>query len=293
MKHADLVAAAGLALLLSTAAAPAAQPAPTTCPRNSAFTRLDAPLPRLALKLHSADPVVIVAIGSSSTAGAGASAADFSYPARLQFALRARFPGRHIKVFNRGINGQDAREMLARFETDVAALKPTLVIWQGGVNALFRKDGLASTSEAVRATIERTRALGADVLLIDPQYAPRVLADPDAAPMVSLLSRIAAEEKVPIFHRFAMMQDWHERDGMPFKAFLWKDEFHMNDWGYNCLGLDLAEAIATRVGEPRRSAEVAAGSGHDVGAEKASGTRPASAEPAVVQPADKATALAN
>lgn len=248
-------AVAGLALLAATAAAPAAQLASAACPTSAALTRLDAPLPRLALKLASSDPVIIVAIGSSSTAGAGASAASFSYPARLQFALRERFPGRDIKVVNRGINGQDGPEMLARFDTDVAALKPTLVIWQSGVNALFRDNGLASAEGIVREAIKRTRALGADFLMIDPQYAPRVVADADTKPMVSLLNEIAAEEKVPIFHRFAVMQDWHERSGMPFDRFLWKDNFHMNDWSYDCLGRDLARAIAANVAAPNRSAE--------------------------------------
>lgn len=245
----------GLALLLATAAAPAAPPMPAACPSSPALTRLDAPLPRLSLKLASYDPVVIVAIGSSSTAGAGASAADFSYPARLQFALRQRFPGRAIKVINRGINGQDGPEMLARFDADVAVLQPTLVIWQSGVNALFRDNGLATAGGVVREAIRRTRALGADFLMIDPQYAPRVVADADTKPMVSLLNEIAAEEKVPIFHRFAMMQDWHVRGGVPFERFLWKDNFHMNDWSYDCLGRDLAAAIAANIAGSNRSAE--------------------------------------
>lgn len=246
-----------LAVLLSTAAAPAAQLVPIACPQSPTLTRLDAPLPRLALKLASSDPVVIVAIGSSSTAGAGASAADFSYPARLQFALRQRFPGHDIEVVNRGINGQDGPEMLARFDTDVAALRPTLVIWQSGVNALFQDNGLATAGDMVREAIRRTRALGADFLMIDPQYAPRVVADADTKPMVTLLNQIAMEEKVAIFHRFAVMRDWHEREGMPFERFLWKDNFHMNDWSYDCLGRDLARSIAASVGASSRSADVA------------------------------------
>jgi lysophospholipase L1-like esterase len=290
MNLAHRTVAAGLALLLSTAAAPAAQLVPATCPSSAALTRLEAPLPRLAMKLASRDPVVIVAIGSSSTAGAGASAANFSYPARLQFALRERFPGRDIKVVNRGINGQDGPEMLARFDTDVAALKPTLVIWQSGVNALFRDDGLATAGDVLREAIRRTRALGADFLLIDPQYAPRVVADADTKPMVSLFSRIASEEKVAIFHRFAVMKDWHEHDGMPFETFLWKDNFHMNDWSYSCLGRDLAQAIVANVGALNRSAEALPEAGVKPQAAGGVGALPATPVPAA---AAGATTLAN
>jgi lysophospholipase L1-like esterase len=292
MNAARLAAAAGFALILSTAVAPAAQLMPAACPARAALTKLDAPLPRLALKLSSSDPVVIVAIGSSSTAGTGASAADFSYPARLQFALRQAFPGHDIKVINRGINGQDGPEMIARFDTDVAALKPTLVIWQSGVNALFRDDGLATAGGIVREAIKRTRALGADFLMIDPQYAPRVVADADTKPMVSLLSQIAAEEKVAIFHRFALMQDWHEHDGMPFERFLWKDNFHMNDWSYDCLGRDLARSIAANIGTANRSAEVMPDTKLKAGVGTAGALPAASTSRPVALPAGAAT-LAN
>ncbi|HSI41143.1 MAG TPA: SGNH/GDSL hydrolase family protein [Xanthobacteraceae bacterium] len=231
--------------LLAAVAVPAgAASLPAICPASTALTRLEAPLPRLAAKLAANEPVVIVAIGSSSTAGAGTSAPGRDYPSRLEAALAERFPANRIRVVNRGINGQDGPEMLARFDADVGALQPTLVIWQGGVNALFRDNGLATAETILREAIRRTRALNADFLLLDPQYAPRVLADADTAPMVALLNTVARDEGVPVFHRFALMQDWHQRAGLPFDAFLAADSFHMNDWSYNCLGRDLAQAVA-------------------------------------------------
>jgi len=38
-----------------------------------------------------------------------------SYPARLEVELRSRFPGVAITVLNRGVNGEEAGDMLARF----------------------------------------------------------------------------------------------------------------------------------------------------------------------------------
>lgn len=306
--HKTLALCAALGFLaapvLLAGAAAAAPLSPAACPASAALTRLDAPLPRLALRLASGEPVVIVAIGSSSTAGAGATGADFSYPMRMQFALRELFPGRSIKVINRGVNGQDGPEMLARFDTDVASLNPTLVIWQSGVNALFREGGLAGAGAVVREAIARTRAIGSDFLIVDPQYAPRVLADADSGPMVSLLSEVAAQEKVPVFHRFALMRDWHERGGMPFEAFLWKDRFHMNDWSYDCLGKDLARSIAANVNAQQRSAEIvpqARPAAVSAGGVKAGGVKSAVAEtgsaaiavPAAAPAAVPAAAAAN
>ncbi|MPT24424.1 MAG: SGNH/GDSL hydrolase family protein [Starkeya sp.] len=248
--------------LAAAVLAPAAMPAlaqtviPAGCPTSKTLAKLNAPLARTAAALRAGDKVVIVAIGSSSTAGAGASSQEASYPARLQAMLRERFPAADITVLNRGVNGQDAPEMLARFDADVAALKPTLVIWQSGVNALFREGGLASADDLLHDAIARVKAIGADLVLVDPQYAPRVLADDDSGPMVRLIDQVGAEEGVAVYHRFALMRDWHEKASMGFDSFLWKDKFHMNDWGYNCFARDLGRAVVANVESQQRSAEV-------------------------------------
>ncbi|GLK70991.1 SGNH/GDSL hydrolase family protein [Ancylobacter dichloromethanicus] len=246
------------AILLAAAAPPALGQTviPAGCPSSKTPARLNAPLARTAARLRAGEKVVIVAIGSSSTAGAGASAPGASYPSRLQALLRARFPGADITVVNRGINGQDAPEMLARFDTDVAAYTPTLVIWQSGVNALFRDGGLASAAGLLHQAIARVKAIGADLVLVDPQYAPRVLADADSGPMVNLIASVAAEEGVAVYHRFALMRDWHEKASMGFDSFLWKDRFHMNDWGYDCFARDLGRAVVANIESQQRSADV-------------------------------------
>ena len=79
----------------------------------------------------------IVAIGSSSTAGAGRCRAVSGTGSSC--ALRTRnTTARMIDVVNRGIGGQEAPEELSRFENDVLAEAPALVIWQVGTNAVFR-----------------------------------------------------------------------------------------------------------------------------------------------------------
>src|SRR5262245_33290445 len=111
-----------LALVLLPVFPLQAQTAPTAVPVCAApteMTRLDHALMRTARRLVAREPLTIVAIGSSSTAGAGASAPSASYPSRLALELQERFPGRQIRVINRGVNGEDAREMIARFEASV------------------------------------------------------------------------------------------------------------------------------------------------------------------------------
>ena len=75
----------------------------------------------MATKLKNDQPITIVAIGSSSTAGAGASSEASTYPSRLAIELTQRFFGHPITVLNRGVGGEEVRDMFKRFDTDVIA----------------------------------------------------------------------------------------------------------------------------------------------------------------------------
>jgi hypothetical protein len=105
----------------------------------------------------------------------------------------------------------------------------------------------------IRSGLRRIHDSGADVVLIDPQYAPKVLRDPDARPMVTLLARVADEAGVPVFRRFALMQYWHEQRGIAFAEILSPDLFHMNDWSYGCFAASLAGAL-TKAATPASTA---------------------------------------
>ena len=114
-----------------SAAAPSQAPG-FACSAPAEFTRLNYPLRHTARRLASGEPLTIVAIGSSSTAGAGASSPAASYPSRLAVELKQRFPTRDITVLNRGVNGETTEQMMARFATGVIAAHPDLVLWQVG-----------------------------------------------------------------------------------------------------------------------------------------------------------------
>src|SRR5262245_11296710 len=84
------------------AAAPAAMPSvgaialPAACAPALEQVRFDRPLSRIGRRLASGKPIKIVALGSSSTYGAGASSSAASYPSRLAEDLARRFPGHDI-----------------------------------------------------------------------------------------------------------------------------------------------------------------------------------------------------
>jgi lysophospholipase L1-like esterase len=258
MRHqiGSTLVAGALALGSLFAIAPTPVAADASVPRCVApgdLTRLDLPLTRTARRLAAHRLVMIVALGSSSTAGAGASSAESTYPSRLMAELARRLPTQSIIVLNRGIGGERAIDMLARFDDSVAAERPDLVLWQLGTNAVLGGYEHSKSDSLIHEGIRRIKAIGSDVVLIDPQFAPKVLARPESADMIELISSAAKQENVDLFHRFALMRHWHNVDGIPFEAFLSPDGLHMNDWGYNCFAKALADAIADAATPNRES----------------------------------------
>jgi lysophospholipase L1-like esterase len=241
------------AALLVSAAAQAAGP---ECNSPQDLLRLSSPLTRLSHKIAAGDPVTVVAIGSSSTQGAGASSPAASYPSRLQVELQKHFPRNKIVVINQGIGGEEVPDMLKRFDKAVVEAKPDLVLWQLGTNSVVRGHMSAEQGGLIRVGLEKIRSIGADVVLIDPQYAPRVIAKAEADRMVDLISATAKSENVDLYRRFAVMKHWHDVDHMGFETFVSPDGLHMNDWSYACLAKNLSHAIAEAAMRPVVSASV-------------------------------------
>jgi len=132
--------------------------------------------------------------------------------------------------------------MLARFDLDVIAEKPDLVLWQVASNAIMRDRSLSTQQALLRDGIARLKETGADTVLVDPQYTTAVLEHAVAAPMVDLIAAEARRQQIGNFRRFELMRDWREH-GIPFAAFSIADGLHMNDWGYDCFARNLAAAI--------------------------------------------------
>ena len=242
-----LAGAIGLGILIVAAKAPVRAAAETDTPRCEAppdLARLERPLMRTARHLAARKLTLVVALGSSSTAGAGASTPAASYPSRLMDELGQRFPTQPIMVLNRGVSGARAVDMLANFDETVAAEHPDLVLWQLGTNAVLQGYEHAKSDKVIREGIRKIKDIGADAVLIDPQYAPKVIEQPQIEDMISLISSAAAQQQVDLFHRFELMRYWHERQGLPFQAFLSPDGLHMNDWGHSCFAKTLADATA-------------------------------------------------
>ncbi len=217
--------------------------APPNCDPHLDIVRFEGKLPYLSESLDGRRRTRIVAIGSSSTAGEND---VIPYPHRLELALRKRFPDRMIDVLNRGIGGQEAPEEVPRFETDVIAEDPSLVIWQVGTNAIFHRSlyDPGRVAATIATGLNWLKGLRADIVLMDLQYAPALLdQEKDTRLMVSLIAAAARTAGVNLFRRFALMERWRTQDGIPMEMLISPDRLHQTDYSTNCVTQALDAAI--------------------------------------------------
>ncbi len=235
-----------MALVLAAAAAPWVERGATAdrCHVAGGIAGFTASLPPVAARLEAGDPVTIVALGSSSTEGVGATRTEYSYPSRLAVELHDRF-GTDVRVLNRGVGGEAMAAMLDRIDRDVIAAHPDLVIWQVGTNDVLHDDDVADAAAILRSGIRQLKEAGIDVILMDIQYAPEVLAHEGYHGMLHAIAAAGVAEGVPVFRRFQVMESWDETGVMPVRAALADDRLHMNDRSYGCLARLLADDIAT------------------------------------------------
>ena len=211
--------------------------------------------------------VKIVAIGSSTTIGRGDIAA---YPGRLLSFLQNEYPKANTAMVNKGIGGQEAPVEFQRFDTDVIAEKPDLVIWQVGTNAIWQSPNsnppppsFDETTGAIRDGLVKLRnQTQADVILMDLQYVPAVLtlAKKDKAiAMVEAISELARDATVNVFRRFAFMKGLYRVEQVSFDRMVDpadEHRLHDSDWVTHRVAWAMKLAIVGGVNKARSSVAV-------------------------------------
>ena len=204
----------------------------------------------------------IVAIGSSSTAGHGGIQ---PYPERLLSFLQAQYPNAEIAMVNRGIGGQEAPLEFQRFDTDVIAEKPDLVIWQVGTNSVWQRPdqnppSLDETTSAIReGLIKLRKETLADVILMDLQYVPAVLTPAKKEKAIEMVKAISelARDGVNVFRRFAFMKGLSEVEQVSFDRMVDpadEHRLHDSDWATHRVAWAMKLAIVGGVDKARSSA---------------------------------------
>ncbi|MFO1037774.1 MAG: SGNH/GDSL hydrolase family protein [Geminicoccaceae bacterium] len=197
--------------------------------------------PRVVSALARGAGVRVIAFGSSSTEGAGASAPEHTYPAQLQSLLRERFPGRDMRVLNRGVGGENVADNLARLDRAVLRTPADLVIWQVGTNDALQDRDAETVASEVEAGIAAVRATGADIVLMDSQPLPDTAAERSIERIWAAVDQTALKTGTAVLPRHALMRYWLEIGAFTFETMLGPDHLHMTDAAYHCLAVRIAD----------------------------------------------------
>jgi len=206
-----------------------------------------ATLTRTAATIRMKSQVKILAIGSSSTQGIGATAPQFTYPAQLSNDLNT--PDAHITVDvrNAGIGGETIDQTLARLTRELDTYRPDLVLWQVGTNdAITGSSDPVVFQKSIEAGIKAIHTRRIDAILIDPQYYPTIPNTAVYEHYVDIIHTAAQNTKIDVFPRYKLMSAWNRLPG-GVVPMLGPDHFHMGDRGYACLAELIADEITKSV----------------------------------------------
>jgi formylglycine-generating enzyme required for sulfatase activity/lysophospholipase L1-like esterase len=199
------------------------------------------PLRALSRAVRAKRQVRVLAIGSSSTAGVGASSSSATYIAKLETSLEGSLQGMDFDVVGRGLSGEVAQGAADRMKHEVEETKPDLVVWELGTNDALRHVSLDKFKACVKTTLAWLAENKIDVVLIDPQYGKALTTDTYYEQMVGAVAEVAREARVLLVARFEAMRELQHERGDLF--YLSSDQLHPNDRGHRCMAEQLARTI--------------------------------------------------
>ena len=204
----------------------------------------------LTRRLASEPMTRIVALGSSNTERGAHGQGWHNWFDWLDVGLRERF-GRVHHTINAGVSGETSRDMLARFDRDVALYRPHLVIITTGgndcnpANELSLEEFGANLSELVR----RVRRLDGCEALLQTYYSIDVAALTEEAERarqfagyMQVVREVAAQDEAALVDHLARWERLRHADLAAYRC-LMRDPMHLNPLGNMVFGLDLLRAL--------------------------------------------------
>ena len=213
-------AACVVALVSLLALAPAsAEDAPKpACEVPSDMLATETVLEKAAEQVKSSKQFDITVVGSGSSTLAGPDGASAAYPARLEHYLGQKLPGVTVRVATDLHMRQPAEDVAPGLSKLVKDGKPSLVIWQTGTVDANRSIDPDDFRNALGEGIGALKGAGADVVLINPQYNPRMETVISLTTYLDNIRVAATERDVPVFDRFGIMRQWSDAGDFDFSV---------------------------------------------------------------------------
>ena len=217
------------------------------CDTPAYLLATDSVLGKVADKIRSDRTLDVLVVGSGSSTLSGPDGVALAYPARLEAHLSKALDGVSVHVSTDIHPKQTAEEVGEGLEKTVNERKPTLVIWQTGtVDALHSVDP-DDFRTAIKDGVGALRKGGASVILMNPQYNPRMETMVSVTAYLDSMRVVAQELDVPLFDRFSIMRHW--TDAGNFDLSITTHTLALAKSVHDCLGHALANLVveASRV----------------------------------------------
>jgi lysophospholipase L1-like esterase len=206
----------------------------------------EAQLASVTQRLSERATLRVLAIGSSSTQGVGASTPANNYPTRFETGLSQHF-GMGVSVTNAGVGGETVEATIDRLEERITAERFDLVVWQVGTNDAVRGANEEHFISQLKRGVAVVKAKQIDLVLLDQQFFPTIKDPVRYERFVRMVEKVGYETGAPVLSRYRLMKHWGERAPQDLPTMLAGDGFHMSDRGYICLARAMVNAMSDLV----------------------------------------------
>lgn len=228
-----------LAMLLTVGSAFAEDAPRAGCEVPASLLTSENSLPKVADAIKTDRKLDIMVIGSRS---ATINAPDGTgFPGRMEAALREKLPSVTVNVSLQLQIKKTAEEVSKELAQLIEGKKPALVIWQTGTVDAMRSVDPDDFRTAVDEGVAALQKAGADVVLMNLQYSPRMETMITTTPYIDVMRVAAQQREVPLFDRFAIMHHWNESGS--FDLFSAARGVEMAKRVHDCLGRALATFV--------------------------------------------------
>ncbi len=200
-----LAALAALAALVGHAAATPDE----RCSVPDSLATPQSSLPHTSFAVKRSQRLDILLL-SGSPSQVGSTKGLKSYPAYFEQALHEQLPGVEVRLTVRSAPRRSAIEVVPLLPELLAELKPALVIWQAGTVESLRGIPPDEFGFALQKGAAAIIQSGADVVLLNMQYSPRMAAIMDTANYSKNMRWVTETLDISMFDRFEIMRHWNE-----------------------------------------------------------------------------------
>jgi hypothetical protein len=250
MRWIRILVVAGTAFLWLAQEHASAQAEGEDCAVSPDLLVVNYPLNHVYDRLKAKQPVNIVIVGSTSSAGHGPQSPYQPFPRLLEAQLAKRLPNARFPLIIKSAPGLTAVMVGERLDKDVISSHPDLVVWEAGTTDAVQEVDINDFGDAITAGLRKLHGLSIDVILVDLQYSPQTSALYNFQPYLEYLWRIGEAEDANVLHRFEIMHSYVDDGRFVPGTTTTADQLKNASFVHTCLAHLLAEMIATAAQQP-------------------------------------------